>query len=276
MGVSDPPAPGFRRARLPYAPARHCWSCGDPIHPHQAVGQGGVCDRLECRAAWVRRHREEERRLEAARRERARDALRDEAPDPEGASWSLTPANHAELVPLTRERREAFLRHLRRTVAEATAEATGPADPEPEGTEPEEGRFGPPGPDEGLALAAGCAACRGWCCRRGGTHAFLDPDRIRRLLEERPALAPADVPDLYASFLGEEHLDGGCVFQGESGCRLPREIRGDTCNAYYCPDLVAARRMWREPGDERSHRFVAVARGDGAPARIRGTIRPDL
>ncbi|HZD05960.1 MAG TPA: hypothetical protein VE173_13700, partial [Longimicrobiales bacterium] len=93
------------------------------------MGQGGVCDRLECRAAWVRRHREEERRVEELRKERARAALRDEGLEPDGESWSLTPANPAKPVPLSRERREAFLRHLRRTVAEAVAGSSEGSEP---------------------------------------------------------------------------------------------------------------------------------------------------
>lgn len=275
MADHGPPAPGARRVPLPFAPAFHCWSCGDPIQPHQAAGQGGVCDKLECRAAWVRRRLDEDRRIQARREEQARDALHEGGVDPDRVSWSLTPANAAELVPLTRERRDAFLRHLRRTVEEAVSVNPAPRPAPPHGDEGE-GRFPPPGEAEGRALAVGCAACRGWCCRRGGTHAFLDTDRLRRLLRERPDLQPEDIPDLYASHLGEHHLEGGCVFQGETGCRLPREIRGDTCNRYYCPDLVAARRLWRRPGGDGTHHFVALAHPDEKEPRIRDTSVPDL
>lgn len=298
--MSTPPTP--RRQRLPFAPAHHCWSCGDPINAFQAAGQGGVCPRFECRAAESRRRQAEDRQLEAQRHELARTRMVDEGVDPDTASWSVTPHNDAEPVPLTPERRKAFLDYLRRTTREA-AEEDGPnaarpgkppaateADraPPPDGFKVElgaSGSDGPPGgqpvrggrfeapePAEARALAAGCATCRGWCCRQGGTHAFLTADRIRRLLRERPDLDPDDVPALYEGYLGPRHLRGGCVFQGESGCRLPRELRGDTCNEYFCPDLVQVRRQWRKPGSgDDQHRFVAVRPG-GKGADSLGTV----
>lgn len=268
VGSARPAAAG-----LPFAPTQRCWSCGDPITPFQATGQNGICDRMECRSAAARRLLEEDRRLEAERREAAAAALRDTGLNPEEAAWSLTPANPAGPVPLSPERRRAFLAHLRWTVEEAVA-PEGRTRPDA-ATEEDEGRFGPPGEEEREALTAGCAACRGWCCRRGGTHAFLEATRIRRLLRDRPDLAPAELPDLYASFLGEEHLEGGCVFQGEAGCRLPRDLRSDTCERYHCPDLAHARRRWRRDGGG-THHFVALLSGRAEAPRIGAGQAPDL
>lgn len=292
--------PGRHRPRLPFAPAHRCWSCGEPIDAFQAVSQGGVCTRFECRAAESRRRQAEDRRVEARRRDVAREHLTGEGLDPDRSSWSVTPYNDAELVALTAERREAFLTYLRRTTREAVEGAeTGPAgagdnnghtsppadfaveagasapaaiqDEAPD----DDGRFGPPDAVEGRGLAAACATCRGWCCRQGGTHAFLKADRIRRLLRERPDLEPDDVPSLYEGHLGERHLQGGCVFQGETGCRLPRELRSDTCNEYFCPDLVQVRRQWRTPGGGPTHRFMAVHPGRDTAEGMKAVEKPD-
>lgn len=299
MGSSSRPA----RRRLPFAPAHHCRSCGADIDAFQAVGQAGVCERFECRAAESRRRQAEDRAIEAGRRERARTRLEADGADPGVVSWSVTPFNGAEVVPLTQERRAAFLDYLRRTVAEAVeggdagsdaGSGAGSGGASGADSDPNEGRFGPPGPGEARALAAGCGTCRGWCCRQGGTHAFLTAERIARLLRERPELHPDGVPALYASHLEETHLEGGCVFQGETGCRLPRDVRGDTCNDYFCPDLVEVRRRWRkeEPSegdgngstkeggdgsDAPTHHFVAVTpRGDAAQAVGRTAVPEEV
>lgn len=260
--------------RLPFAPAHHCWSCGEPIDAFRAVGHGGVCDRFECRAAEARRKQAEDRAIEARRREVARERMEREGSDPDATSWSVTPYNEAQLVPLAAWRRADFLEYVRRITREAVD--LGPHSPEAQPPDREEGRFPPPRPDEGRALATGCATCQGRCCRRGGTHAFLKPGRIARLLRERPDLEPEDVPALYESHLGAEHLSGGCVFQGEKGCRLPRALRGDTCNDYYCSDLIQVRREWRKesPGD--THHFVAVRpRGEEADD-VKSVPKPGL
>ena len=89
-----------------------------------------------------------------------------------------------------------------------------------------------------------CAHCRGHCCQHGlGWHAFMD---LRSL--QRWASAQADEPDgatladAVAHFMAQvpaEHADGGCLYQGEQGCVLPREQRADICNGFACPSLQA-------------------------------------
>ena len=89
-----------------------------------------------------------------------------------------------------------------------------------------------------------CAHCQGHCCQHGlGWHAFMD---LRSL--QRWASAQADEPDgatladAVAHFMAQvpaEHADGGCLYQGEQGCVLPREQRADICNGFACPSLQA-------------------------------------
>jgi hypothetical protein len=167
------------------------------------------------------------------------------------------PANRAPVAGLPSGAIEDFRRHLRRVVAEASARAS-----RHEGG-PTPGRPPPPSPTppEADALARGCATCRGSCCRRGGNHAFLDAASIRRILANEEALDPIDLEARYESRVHATHLEGGCLFQGPQGCRLPRTLRSNTCNDWLCEDLTATLDRWREGGESPAdHRFVPVSR----------------
>jgi hypothetical protein len=39
---------------------------------------------------------------------------------------------------------------------------------------------------------------------------------------------------LYADAVPERSVERSCVFHGEQGCALPRELRSHTCNSYFC------------------------------------------
>ncbi len=264
-----------RGERLRFAPARRCWACDAPIDPHQAIEHAGVCTRIECRIARRRQAGVEDRRIESERRERALRRLHEHGVDPETESWSLTPANPAVTVPLLPELRRDFLRHLDRTVEESLADGVWQRSPR-EGRRERPLACPAPGPEESRALAVGCAACRGWCCRQGGTHAFLDRHTIERVRRDRPDFSPEDVTRHYASYLGTEHMEGGCVFQSETGCRLPREMRSDACNRHLCEDLLAVLGRWRSSTSrtDATHRFVAIQLGDKTAPAVRETQLP--
>lgn len=236
---------------LPYAPVHHCRSCGAPVDPLEAAAAGGLCGRPACRAEALRRSLAEERRIAEGRRARGRAALVDRGSDPDAGPWSVVPFHATSRVPLPAERRRAFLAHLRDRIVEAEAHP-GPVTVEPV----------PPGDAEGETFARACAACRGWCCLRGGAHAFIDAASLARIRRDHPGLTVDELEGLYASHLGDTHLDGGCVFQAEDGCRLPRTLRSDTCLTWLCEDLVSARERWRDEGfDPRDVRFVAIPTG---------------
>lgn len=245
------PHPEVDRLAHPFAGRRRCAYCRAPLEALEDAAFHGVCGRLECQAAsWSQRSRERH----AARTAAAIAHLRTLARNPETSSWSLTPANPAVLVELASSRRDAFLKHLEQVVAEALADPIPSAAPRPVRDPP------PRSAAEGDALGTACATCRGSCCREGGTHAFLNADTLRRVWSESPDLEPAATFDLYASSLGSHHLEGGCVFQGERGCRLPRSLRSDTCNRWLCPDLRKVRKVWMERGGAIApHTFVAIA-----------------
>ncbi len=139
----------------------------------------------------------------------------------------VLPAYRGRLPPLPSARRRAFTRHLAEAIAEAVgAPAAPPSRPEPPLA-------------SGLATLAGaaCACCRGHCCARGGEHAYVDADTIRRVRRAEPGLGRAEILARYRAALGPEAYEGSCVFHGPSGCRLDRALRSDLCNTFYCTEL---------------------------------------
>jgi hypothetical protein len=45
----------------------------------------------------------------------------------------------------------------------------------------------------------------------------------------------------YLRHLGDHSIEGSCIFHQVDGCGLPRELRSDTCNRFYCAGLVEYR-----------------------------------
>jgi hypothetical protein len=122
------------------------------------------------------------------------------------------PAYDGRLEPLPTARRRAFAANLRKIVAESSAVLSA-------------------------ATQAACTTCRGQCCSHGGEHAYLDEDTIRRVARARPELGARGIAALYRARLAKESFAGSCVFHGAEGCRLPRELRSDLCNEFYCNAL---------------------------------------
>jgi len=146
-----------------------------------------------------------------------------------GGEWTtpklMVPAYDGQVEPLPMTRRRAFAAHLRKIIAEAFAEPAPRVRPTSRNTAPL------------AATQAACATCRGQCCSHGGEHAYLDEDTIRRVVRERPRLGARGVAALYRARLGKESFAGSCVFHDAQGCRLPRELRSDLCNEFYCSAL---------------------------------------
>ena len=82
-----------------------------------------------------------------------------------------------------------------------------------------------------------CTMCRGGCCASGKDHAYLSVITMRRYMDKHPALTHDDIRDLYLSHVATETIDDACINQTATGCRLPRELRSDICNEYYCDPI---------------------------------------
>jgi hypothetical protein len=86
-------------------------------------------------------------------------------------------------------------------------------------------------------LQAGCALCQGHCCKGGGTHAYIDDRTMARVRRDRPEADAWAILRLYTAAVPRLAYAGSCVFHGEMGCSLPRPLRADLCNRYYCDGL---------------------------------------
>ncbi len=82
-----------------------------------------------------------------------------------------------------------------------------------------------------------CSLCKGGCCAGGKDHGYLSVITIRRYLDNHPNLSKQDLLDLYLSRISPETIENACINQTSTGCSLPRELRSDICNGYYCENL---------------------------------------
>lgn len=218
--------------------------CGSAIRPR--VHAIAVCDARECRRTSLGAlPAREQRRFEASLRavvQQHADCMPRGAglrlDDAAVASVALLPANNRALTPLPSAAREAFRTGLQSRLAsypEASIDASVPFD---DAAALEGGRD-----DHSAMMFRGCAACRGHCCTRGGTHAFLSADGLRAIAaRETGGDTGAALHALYAQHLPAMHYEHSCVFHGETGCSLPRSLRSDTCNRYLCGGLAVLRR----------------------------------
>jgi hypothetical protein len=71
----------------------------------------------------------------------------------------------------------------------------------------------------------------------GGEKAYLSSTTIRRLMRLRPELPLDRVAAEYLDRLGDETVAGSCINHTSAGCGLPREMRADTCNTYFCTPM---------------------------------------
>ncbi|NJN47334.1 MAG: hypothetical protein HC808_13620 [Candidatus Competibacteraceae bacterium] len=82
-----------------------------------------------------------------------------------------------------------------------------------------------------------CGFCKGGCCAKGGDNAFIEVNTIRRYLDAHPEVSADEMLEKYLSYLGENAITNSCINQTSSGCCLPRELRSDVCNSFYCDQL---------------------------------------
>jgi len=172
----------------------------------------------------------------------------------EGRTYALSviPKNADRVKRLPRRRRQAFEVHLRKQLAGARQrlyEGAAPSAPVVEAL--------PETPltsrrrAELAVLGAGCGVCRGNCCRGGGNHAFQGEDSMLRYLRRYPGRDDDAVIADYLDYVPSRTMSEGCVYQRSDGCALPRDMRADICNSFFCDGLNDIRFLY----------------GDGRPVR---------
>lgn len=101
-----------------------------------------------------------------------------------------------------------------------------------------------------------CSICKGGCCASGGNHAFISAITIRRQLDADPDLDKGSIIDLYLRNLPPLSINGACINQTDQGCALPRELRSDVCNVYFCDELKSYQNRLQNDTDQHSATVV--------------------
>jgi hypothetical protein len=268
-----------------------CMICGEDARFRfpAAVGTEVVCESPDCRAVLSRRkhvgphefgflieRRRRQNRERARLAERsAREALENESIRVAVVGQESLPSSRFPLVVLpaasqvleepSLDRRHRYREHVVGIIAAAFADGgdvtapthdeSSPADPVPLAE-----RF--------------CALCRGGCCSMGGESAYLNVATIRRLMRLRPDLSPDRMSAEYLDRVRMKTVAGSCINHTPTGCGLPRELRSETCNAFYCKEL----RDWqaRIASGETPLGAVVVQRGEDNWSRDRSDVAHDV
>ncbi len=182
---------------------------------------------------WAAAERREVQR--AAVRSAVRDALA-RASRQRGGAWpmlpiAVVPANRRRLARLSARRRREFAAHLDDVIAEALQIQHK--------RRTTRNRRQLPLPDPPPAgVASGCATCRGHCCRLGGTHAFVDAATVQRLIDQAGTTEPRVLAHAFLRRLPGVSYRSSCVYHARAGCNLPRAMRAEICNRFYCGGLL--------------------------------------
>ena len=71
----------------------------------------------------------------------------------------------------------------------------------------------------------------------GGHHAYIEVNTILRYMQQTGITDAHQIAEKYLTYLVSHTLQDGCTFQHAAGCVLPRDMRSDTCNNFYCDGL---------------------------------------
>ncbi len=253
----------LRSRPRPSTAGERCPVCNESITWRQArtfkTCRSVHCGRLYRERQRARRLAEAEQfaqqhrhRLDRAAAARATDAAAGEVEDPESYTIVVLSANRREVTRLPGRRRGRFVKRLRRLVESAFA---GPPDDLVPISRSEDEH-----PELTGILGGACATCRGQCCLKGGTHAFLHESTIQRYRRAHPGATAREVIEAYIHHLPPRTYRNGCVFQSATGCTLPRSMRSRTCNNTICGGLIETRDLVLRSGQARF--YFAAMRGD--------------
>lgn len=240
--------------------------------PHQVCGVCGVmllpvaygrrlCDAPECWRVEEERAREREReRREGLREETER--LRDSAGEalgivePETYWPTVAPSYRGRISALPEERRQAFREVVARLAKEAAGASVASVGQRPGRTVSRA---------VGAVSRQACGLCRGVCCGTAGIRAYLRVETIRKFMKLLPDQSQEEVVEAYLGFVRAETYEGSCVYHAEGGCSLPREMRSDTCNGFYCTGLTEFQDAME--GREQVRAFLAQPEGETLAGR---------
>ena len=162
----------------------------------------------------------------------------------------MVPRNDNAAVPISPERVRRLRKHLVVTLRalrmmKDPEYSVSPLRPEPEGF-------------AARVVRTACSLCKGWCCRNGKDHAFLDEGTMARVRRASLALDVRAVLQLYIERVPEVGYEDSCIFHGKQGCTLDRSLRSDVCNSYFCGGL----QVYMTGGDIMTPTMIIAGVGD--------------
>lgn len=218
-----------------------CRVCGRPLSTENWTL--GLCAAPDCRrtALAQRAHEDHEQRVRQERllwKQAIR--LRDQVMThfgvraPKSFQLAVIPAAVHQIARLPAQRRREFRDYLKSLIDRAASLPVPPVvdqEPAPEPVSVQDARLQ-------AASGSACACCQGSCCRGGAyTHAFLGVETLQRYRAAHPKQNPRQILAAYLRHIGNETCEGSCVYHRADGCSLPREMRADICNNFYCGGL---------------------------------------
>jgi hypothetical protein len=199
-----------------------CWAetyHGDALDPDTIVQLMSVFAALTPAKGFMIRQARSEKYLDAFN-----STLRSDAPKAQAAF--VAPYNDAKLTPVSKDNITNFRDHI-------VALQLNDIPTTQKLTTPNERNSAAQAPSENLSAL--CTICAGLCCSKGGkSFAYLTSKDLAAFSEDHPDLDADGTADFYVAQIPEKHAKGGCLFQGERGCTLSREMRSFTCNNYLC------------------------------------------
>jgi hypothetical protein len=230
----------------------YCRICGTEITRSAARGCG-ICDHWKCRIQHHSRLVAEAREHDQRQAERFRQfqkklvhyrnekAVESHIVDADDYQPVCVPHFSGELVATSEARRQKLRDHLAGLIeaAEQLDAAPNQAAEEPQEQDPK----APAGQDllnSGqlpVLLASACATCCGRCCMEGAEEAYLNAANIRQYMDANPVAQANEIIDDYVSRIPDRTYAESCIFHGQEGCGLPRQMRSDVCNHFECNAL---------------------------------------
>jgi hypothetical protein len=270
----DVRAEGTVRDSMSYLSREVCAICQCRLTVHQQA-RGGICDDPECRrrkavACDLQRRQEKA----AAVRRMAVKYCDEMSPrlgvgDPASLRLAIIPYYNQPVVKLSRKRRAEFRTHLAgllRQAFDGKFDSAAVADLEAELRHHAQAQSDDP------AIGAACTVCTGFCCREGGTRAYLEVGVIRSYMARHPGMRLREVAKAYLSKLPDATSKGSCVYHGPRGCGLPREMRSSLCNTHYCGGMKDLR---NEIASEGPKTVLLVAADEEGEFLKSAVIEPD-
>ena len=247
---------------------RRCVVCNRPLGSFEP---GVTCPTPLCRSLYREEDLQPELQKKAAARRKQQEAAmrafhaRIEAlvdgvapnlgyPDRALLPLVVVPTNERRSIPQAEERRAALRNRLEPLIRDA-----GALPPEDESQDSAE--LGTqPDPLQAHLVVGACTTCRGSWRLGGGDHAYLSTQTISRYMTKFPDQSPEEIADSYLACVPQSTYADSCVYHGEMGCGLRREMRSETCLRYHCSGLSGLRKIMAESGSA-SATFVVSSQG---------------